>query len=108
MIMATIILSIQESASVPSTPIIQRRSFLAAPRARQARFLFALADMLFDQCRACGKDRRKSEKQTADDGPEASSDEACNHGHRSTEPKSDEVPVRLTKSGRLELNDHES
>jgi hypothetical protein len=44
---------------------IERRGFLAAPRSRQARFLLALPDMLFDQCRACGKDRGKGEKQAA-------------------------------------------
>jgi hypothetical protein len=66
--------------------------------------------MLFDQCRACGKNRGKGEKQAADNGSEASRDEACNQGHRSAETKPDEVlvPARLTKGGRLELNDHES
>jgi hypothetical protein len=37
-------------------------------------------------------------------------DEACDYGHRPAERESDEilVPARLTKDGRLELNDHES
>jgi hypothetical protein len=66
--------------------------------------------MLFDQCRACGKDRGKGEKQATNDGPEAGRDETRDYGHRSTEPKSDEVlvPARLTKGGRLEMNDHVS
>ena len=89
---------------------IQRRGFLAAPRSRQTRFLLALPDMLFDQCRACGKDRGKGEKQTANDGSEAGRDEACDYGHRPAEHESDQilVPAGLTKGGRLELNDHES
>jgi hypothetical protein len=80
------------------------------PRSRHTRFLLAFPDMLFDQCRACGKDRGKGEKQAANDGAEAGRDEACDYGHRPAEHESDEilVPARLTKGGRLELNDHES
>ena len=82
----------------------------AAARSRQSRFLLAFSDMLFDQCRACGKDRGKSEKQAANSRPEARRDKSCDDGHRATEQKSDEilVPVRLTKRSRLELNDHGS
>jgi hypothetical protein len=66
--------------------------------------------MLFDQCRACGKNRGKGEKQAANNWPEASRDKACDYGHRAAEHESDEilVPTRLTKGGRLELDDHES
>ena len=66
--------------------------------------------MLFDQCRACGKARGKGEKQPANDGSEASRDEACDYGHGPAEHEFDEilVPARLTKGGRLELNYHES
>jgi hypothetical protein len=66
--------------------------------------------MLFDQSRACWKDRRKGEKQAANDWPEAGSDKACDYSHRATEHKSGEIPVpaRLTKGGSLELDDHES
>ena len=89
---------------------IERRGFLAAPRSRQTRFLLALPDMLFDQRRACGKDRGKRKKQAAAGGAEAGRDEACDYGDRPAEHKSDEilVPARLTKGGKLELNDHES
>jgi hypothetical protein len=50
------------------------------------------------------------EKEATNDGPEAGRDETRDYGHRSTEPKSDEVlvPARLTKGGRLEMNDHVS
>ena len=50
---------------------IERRGFLATPRSRQTRFLLAFPDMLFDQCRACGKDRGKGKKEAASDWPEA-------------------------------------
>jgi hypothetical protein len=50
-------------------------------------FLLAFSDVLFDQCRACGKDRRKREKQAADDRPEAGRDEP--------RQRRDLVPARL-------------
>src|SRR5215467_12147306 len=57
-----------------------------------------------------GQDRGKSKKQTANDRPEAGRDKPCDDGHGAAEHESDEilVPARLTKGGRLELNDHES
>jgi hypothetical protein len=77
---------------------------------RKIRFLLALPDMLFDQGRACGKDRGKGEKQTANYRAKAGRDEACDYGYRPAKHESDEilVPTRLTKGGRLELDDHES
>jgi hypothetical protein len=100
----------QPEASECRSGGIERCSFLAAPRSRQTRFLLAFPNVLFDQCRACGKDRGKCEKQAANDGAEAGGDEACNNGHRPAKRESDEilVPARLKKDGRLESNDHES
>src|SRR5580700_8521645 len=89
---------------------IERGGFLAAARSRQTRFLLAFPDMLFDQGRACREDRGKGEKETANYRAKAGRDEACDYGHRPAEHESDEilVPMRLTKGGRLELDDHES
>ena len=77
---------------------------------RKIRFLLALPDMLFDQGRACGKDRGKGEKQTANYRAKAGRDEACDYGYRPAKHESDEilVPTCLTKGRRLELDDHES
>ena len=74
---------------------------------RQTRFFLAFPDMLFDQGGACGKDRGKGEKETANYRAKAGRDEACGYGHRAAQHESDEilVPTRLTKGGRLELDD---
>jgi hypothetical protein len=56
------------------------------------------------------KNRGKGEKQAANDWSEAGRDEACDCGHHPAKHESGEilVPTRLTKGGRLELDDHES
>src|SRR5262249_50689021 len=82
--------------------------FLAAPRSRETRFLLAFPDVLFDQRR--GKDRGEGQKQTADGRSEAGGNEPRDHGYRPAEGESDEILVaaRLTQSGGVKLNDHES
>jgi hypothetical protein len=57
----------------------------------------------------CWKNRRKGKKEAANDWPKAGRDEPRDYRHRTAKQKSDEilVPTRLTKGGRLELDDHE-
>jgi hypothetical protein len=78
------------------------RPLLAAARPPQPRFLLAFPGVLFDQGRACGKDRGKGKKQT----PKVGRDKPSDDRYGSAEHESDEIlgPVRLTKRGKLELN----
>jgi hypothetical protein len=64
--------------------------------------------MLLDKRSACRKYRRKSQEQTADDRPEASGNEAGNHGHRPTKRKPDQVlvPASFVQGGKVELDEH--
>jgi hypothetical protein len=56
------------------------------------------------------KKSRERRETAANDWPKAGRDEARDYGHRPAKHESDEilVPTRLTKGGRLELDDHES
>ena len=77
---------------------IERCGFLAAPVSSETRPFFSFPDMLFDQGRACGKDRGEGEKQPADNRPEPRRYEPCDYGHRAAEQESEKifVPAGLT------------
>jgi hypothetical protein len=75
------------SPKLPSAAPAASRAAASLPRRAPGRPASSLRSRtcFFDQCRACGKDRGKGEKQAANDGSEAGRDKACDHGHRPAE-----------------------